>query len=168
MKQVLTTGIIRSPHGIRGFLRVRPYADDFSHFFKLKTITAEKNSRQKELEIEEVQNYNGELLIKFKGIDNPEDARLLSGWELLVPRGQASKLGKNEIYTADLIGMKLIYDKEESGEVLSVFDGAQALLLEVRCNDSKIRLVPFLVGIFVDEVDVEKGTMRLLKKELVQ
>lgn len=168
MKQVLTTGIIRSPHGIKGFLKVHPYADDFSHFFKLKEVIAEKNFRQKVLQIEEVQNYNGELLIKFNGIDNPEDARLLSGWELLIPRGQASKLGKNEIYTADLIGMKLIYDKEESGEVVSLFDGAQALMMEVRCNDSKIRVVPFLVGIFVDQVDVEKGTMRLLNRDLVQ
>ncbi len=168
MKQVLTTGIIRSTHGIKGFLKVRPYAEDFSHFFKLKEVTVQKFSRQKSLVIEKVQNFNGELLIKFEGIDNPEDAKLLSGWEILVPREQASKLGKNKIYTADLLGMKLLYDNEESGEVISVMEGAQSLLLEVRCNDSKIRMVPYMIGIFVDDVNVENGIMRLLRKDLVQ
>ncbi len=168
MKQVLTTGIIRSPHGVRGFLKVHPLAEDFSHFFKLKEVTVEKNSRRKNLVIEEIQHFNGELLIKFEGIDNPEDAKLLSGWEILVSREQASKLGKNQIYIADLIGLKLLYDNEESGEVVSVMEGAQSLLLEVRCKDSKIRLVPYMLGIFVDDVDLENGTLKLLRKDLVQ
>ena len=167
MKQVLTTGVIRSPHGVNGMLKVHPFAEDFSHFFSLSQVFAEKNGRRKVLEIEKVQNFNGELLVKFQGIDSPEEAKMLSGWDLLVPREQASKLEKGKIYTADLLGMKLIYDNEESGEVVSVMEGAQALLMEVRCKDSKSRIVPFLVGIFVDDVNIEAGTMKLLRKDLV-
>lgn len=174
MKQVLTTGVIKSPHGIKGYLKVHPFADDFSHFFSLSSIVASKNGKEKNLEIEQVQSYNGELLVKFKGIDTPEDAKLLSGWDLLVPRSQASKLENGEIYSADLVGMKLVYfneetgEKEELGSVISVMEGAQALLMEVRCNDLKNRIVPFIRGIFVDDIDVENGSMKILKKELVQ
>ena len=130
--------------------------------------------------------------MKFKGIDSPEDARFISGWDILVPRQQASKLGKGEVYIADLPGMKLVYEKEEVGdcgfvgktddanggdanevrsevvgEVVGTIEGAQALLLEVLALDGKKYLVPYMKGIFVSDVDLDKGTIKLLKRELL-
>lgn len=168
MKQFLATGVIRSPHGVKGYVKVRPYSDSTDHFFKLKTVQLEKAGRTKTVEIESVQHNSGELLVKFLGINSPEEARFLSGWDILVPREQASKLGKGQIYTADLIDMKLLYDNEEVGIVKSVAEGAQAPLLEVLCKDGKIRIVPFMRKIFVDDVDAENETMTLLKMELLQ
>jgi len=168
MKQILATGKILSTHGVHGFVKVRPYSDDTSHFFKLKTASVKmKNGQLRELEIEEVKNFTNDILMKFKGFETPEEIRIFSGCDLLVPRAFAAKLGKNEIYTADLEGMKLIYDKEEAGTVVSVIEGAQSLLLEVLCADGKKHLVPYMKGIFVDNPDAEKGTIELLKKELI-
>ncbi len=168
MKQVLATGVIRSPHGVNGYVKVRPYSDDFRHFFALKEVTLSRGDKTRKLEIEKVQAFSGELLVKFVGIDSPEDARFISGWDILVPREQASKLGDGEVYTADLQGMKLVYDNEEVAEVVSVMDGAQALLLEVKTSrNDRLHFVPYMKGVFVDDVDVEKGTMRLLRSELL-
>ena len=168
MKQVLATGVIRSPHGVRGFVKVRPYSDDFEHFFKLKEVTLKRGDKTRTETIESVQAHSGELLVKFRGIDSPEDARFVSGWDILVPRDQASKLGEGEVYTADLQGMKLVYDNEEVAEVVSVMDGAQALLLEVKTSrNDKLHLVPYMKGVFVDDVDVTEGTMTLLRPELL-
>ena len=167
MKQVLATGIVRAPHGVKGFVRVKPYSDDFKHFFSLKEVTLQREGKIRKVEIEQVQNHSGELLVKFKGIDSPEDARFISGWDILVPRQQASRLGKGEVYIADLPGMKLVYENEEVGEVVSTIEGAQALLLEVLALDGKKYLVPYMKGIFVSDVDLENGTIKLLKKELL-
>ena len=167
MKQVLATGTVRAPHGVKGFVKVRPFSNDFEHFFSLKEVTLQRDGKLRKVEIESVQNYAGELLVKFKGIDSPEDARFISGWDILVPRTQASKLGKGEVYTADLLGMKLVYDNEEVGSVVSTVDGAQALLLEVLAQDGKKYFVPYLKGIFVDDVDIQNETIRLLKRELL-
>ena len=167
MKQVLATGIVRAPHGVKGFVKVKPYSDDFQHFFSLKEVTLQREGKSRNVEIEQVQNHSGELLVKFKGIDSPEDARFISGWDILVPRQQASRLGKGEVYIADLPGMKLVYENEEVGEVVSTIEGAQALLLEVLALDGKKYLVPYMKGIFVSDVDLEKGTIKLLKKELL-
>ena len=168
MKQVLATGVIRSPHGVKGYVKVHPYSDDFDHFFKLKSVTIQRGDKTRILEVEQVQSHSDELLMKFKGIDSPEDARFISGWEILVPRDQASRLEEGEVYTADLQGMKLVYDNEEVAEVVSVMDGAQALLLEVKTKkNDRLHLVPYMKGVFIDDVDVEKGTMRLLKAELL-
>ena len=197
MKQVLATGIVRAPHGVKGFVKVRPYSSDFEHFFSLKEVTLQREGKSRKAEIEQVQNHSGELLVKFKGIDSPEEARFISGWDILVPRQQASKLGKGEVYIADLPGMKLVYEQEEVGEradhglgghgageveasniglkgtcevvgeVVGTVEGAQALLLEVLALDGKKYLVPYMKGVFVSDVDVEKGTIRLLKRELL-
>lgn len=167
MKQFLATGVIRSPHGVKGHVKVLSYSGKTDHFKKLKQVVLEKDGKTKTLEIESIQKSAGDVLIKFVGINSPEEARFISGWDILVPREQASKLDKNKVYTADLLGMRLIYDKEEVGVVKSVFDGPQALLMEVECRDGKIRIVPYLKGIFVDDVNVENETMTLLKPELV-
>lgn len=168
MKQFLATGIIRSPHGVKGFVKVFPYSGDTEHFYKLKTVQVSKNDKTKTLEIECVREMGGELLVKFLGINSPEEARFISGWDILVPREQASKLENGEIYLADLDQMKLVYDNEEVGVVCSVMEGPQAYLLEVEAKDGKKHIVPFLRGIFVDDVDIQNGTMTLLKRELLQ
>lgn len=192
MKQVLATGIVRAPHGVKGYVKVKPYSNDFEHFFSLKEVTLQREGKSRKAEIEQVLNHSGELLVKFKGIDTPEDARFISGWDILVPRQQASKLGKGEVYIADLPGMKLVYEKEEVGdcgfvgktddanggdanevrsevvgEVVGTIEGAQALLLEVLALDGKKYLVPYMKGIFVSDVDLDKGTIKLLKRELL-
>ena len=168
MRQVLSTGVIRSPHGVRGFVKVHPFSDDFDHFFSLKEVTVQRGDKTRRLEVEKVQNHSGELLMKFRGIDSPEDARFISGWEILVPREQASRLAEGEVYTADLQGMRLVFDNEEVAEVVSVLDGAQSVLLEVKTSrNDRLHLVPYMKGVFVDDVDVENGTMRLLKTELL-
>ena len=168
MIQVLSTGIIRSPHGVKGFVRVQPNSEDCGHFKKLKEVTLSKMDKTRKAEIECVQISKQQVLVKFKGIDNPEDARFISGWEILVPRNQASRLEKNMVYTADLPGLKLVYNNEEVAEVVSVAEGPQAYLLEVKTPDGRIHIVPYLKGIFVEPADLEKGTIKLLKKELVQ
>ena len=168
MKQFLATGVIRSPHALKGYVKVHSYSEDNAHFHKLDEVLLEKAGKQRKESIESVVEQGSMLLVKFKGIDTPEQARFLSGWDILVPREKASRLRKGEVYAADLVDMKLIYNNEEVGTVVSFMDGPQALLLEVRCLDGKIRLVPFLRGIFVDNVNVRDRTMELLNRGLVE
>ncbi|MCR4676468.1 MAG: ribosome maturation factor RimM [Sphaerochaetaceae bacterium] len=168
MKQVLATGTVKSAFGVNGKVKVASYSGDTDHFFKLTNVVLEKKGRRREAEVEKVERHFGELLVKFKGIDTPEDAKAISGCDILVPREQASKLKNGEVYAADLIGMKLLYDNQEVGVVAETAEGSQALLLEVDCSDGKRRIIPLLRGVFVDNPDVEEGTIRLLMKELVQ
>ena len=68
MRQVLSTGVIRSPHGVKGFVKVHPYSDDFDHFFSLKEVTVQRGDKTRRLEVEKVQEHSYELLMKFKGM----------------------------------------------------------------------------------------------------
>lgn len=168
MKQVLATGKVKSTFGINGKVKVFSYSGDTDHFFKLTKVVLEKNGRSREAEIENVERQFGELLVKFRGIDTPEDAKTLTGCDILVPREQASKLKNGEVYAADLIGMKLLYDNQEVAVVVSTSEGSQALLMEVEDKNGKHFIIPLLRDVFVESPNVEEGTIRLLMKELVQ
>ncbi len=99
-------------------------------------------------------------LMKFKGFDNPEDARVLNGRHLMVPRKWAAPLKKGQYYVADLIGCALVHDGEHLAEVVSSVDGAQAVMLEVRSPDGSLYMVPYLKE-FIGEVSLEDRTIEL-------
>ena len=79
MKQVLATGVIRSPHGVKGYVKVHPFSDDFEHFFRLKEVTLQRGDKTRTEVIESVQAHSGELLVKFRGIDSPAGAEEFGG-----------------------------------------------------------------------------------------
>ncbi len=168
MKQVLATGIVKSTFGIHGKVKVFSYSGDTAHFFHLTKVVLEKNGRKFDAEIEKVERQSGELLVKFKGYDTPEEAKSLTGCDILVPREQASKLKNGEVYASDLIGMKLLYDNQEVAVVVSTSEGSQALLMEAEDKNGKRFIVPLLRGVFVENPNVEEGTIKLLMKDLVQ
>ena len=84
MTKYLEIGQIVNTFGIKGMVKVNPFTDDIRRFDKLKTIYIENKKGRKEYEIEEVKDHKGMVLIKLKGIDNPEQAYLLRQSYLLV------------------------------------------------------------------------------------
>jgi 16S rRNA processing protein RimM len=158
MKDKLATGIIGSSFGVKGFVKIYPYSDDRKHFLSLSQVNAEKNGKKKELTIEECELAKDCILVHFKGFDNPEIARTLTGFVILVDRQEAAPLKKGEQYVADIIGLDLVYDGHVVGKVASVSEGLQGLLLEITTEESGTHLVPYLDRYF-GKVDLDSGTL---------
>lgn len=162
MEELLATGVLKSSHGINGEIKVHAYSEEYSHFSHLKDVLLRnKDGREQKKTIEGFRVVGKELLVKFEGVANPEEARALTGWELWIPRSAAAKLRKGEVYVADLCRCSLIVNGEVVAKVVSAFDGPQALLLEVETGDSKRYLVPYMAQ-YLGKVDLEAGTIELL------
>ena len=71
-------------------------------------------------------NGAGTLYLKLVGIDSPEDVRKLSGWQIVVPRKYAKKLGKNEWYIEDLKNCALNFYPEQGDDGLAVWTAPAA------------------------------------------
>lgn len=99
--------------------------------------------------------------MKFQGIDTPEAAKALAGWELWIPRSAAARLRKGEVYVADLCKCSLTVDGQVVAKVVSAIDGPQALLLEVETPGAKRYLVPFMAQ-YTGVVDLDAGTIELI------
>lgn len=165
MDDMLATAIIRTSFGVKGHLKLTLFSEDYKHLKDLKTVLLKKDRRTKELEIEEVRKSGKDVLIKFVNIDSPEKAKLLNGYTIYVPRENASKLKKGEIYLSDLIGCNLTVKGENIGVITTFYEGAQAPLLEVKL-ESKTILVPYM-AVFVKEADLENKTLELQNEDLL-
>ena len=121
MKQLLQAGIITSPHGIHGEVKVYPTTDDPARFRELKTAVLKNGAKSEQHGLVSVKFFKNMAIIHFSGIDDMDTAHM-------VTREQAVPLGENEYYTADLIGMDVT---TEEGEYL----GTLTDILQTGAND---------------------------------
>ena len=85
----------------------------------MKTVYVKNKKENKKYEIEEVKYHKNMVLIKFKGIENPEQADLLRQSYLLVDRADEEPLEEGTYYIVDMIGLK-VYTEE--GELLGILE----------------------------------------------
>ena len=78
-------------HGVRGYMRLDSFSGLYEHFEKLdECVIQTKENKRIKLEIEDIAYHADSVLIKFKGVDTPEKARLLSQSVLYVDRSKAA------------------------------------------------------------------------------
>jgi len=154
-------GIVGAPFGLKGFVKVKSLSGETGHLLRLKSATLRRDGREWELAVEEsAPSAPPALLMRFAGFASPEEAKKLSGAELLVGREDAAPLRPGEFYVEDLKGLAVVSCAAEggAGEVLgriaSVIDAGGGDLAEIRLADGSARLVPFR-GEFFGEVDLE-------------
>jgi 16S rRNA processing protein RimM len=117
--------------------------------------------RRLQLKVLRAQASEGGLVMAFAGYESPEEARKLTGMDILVPRSEAAPLRENEWYIADLIGLVLVAEGKKLAVVESILDGGPEPWLEARLTGGATAVVPFRKE-FVGEVRLEKGEIELL------
>ena len=105
MTKYLEIGQIVNTFGIKGMVKVKPFTDNIERFDELEKVYIENKKGKKEYEIEEVKYHKNMVLIKFKGIENPEEANLLRESYLLVDRANEKPLEEGTYYIVDMIGL---------------------------------------------------------------
>ena len=152
----IALGIIRKAHGVRGEASIEPWTDSLDRFDDLGDVTLvspdEKQTR--ETHVDAVRIHAGRALIKFAGLDTPEDVQLLHNWTLEIPEEKARKLDADEYFLHDLEGLTLIDDQgRERGVVVEVYEGGGGLLLNVKRADGRTFELPFAAD-FCKEIDL--------------
>lgn len=121
-------GFIRGPHGVAGNMKVESASGEFEHFYSMKEVTLRdgKTGDSRLFQVESVDEGAGTLYLKLVGINTPEDVRKLNGWQIVVPRKYAKKLGKNEWYIEDLKNCALNFYPEQGDDGLAVWTAPAA------------------------------------------
>ena len=161
-------GIIGSPFGVKGFVRVKPYSGENNHFFNLKKVTLSWGEKEEIWEVEEIITQGNTLLLRFSGINSPEAADILNGAEIIAGREYASPLKNGEFYVEDLKGILVVDEKGGSlGQITDIVEGGGGNLVEILLSSGEKRLAPFRNEFFGD-VDLEKGRIPLLKTWILE
>jgi len=185
VSELLVTAIIRSSHGVGGCVKVESSSGEVDHLVGLKEAlirTGGQDGTVARLEIESAEGNPTCFLVKFRGIDTPEQARKLAGSEWLVSRDKACPLTKGEFYVSDLCQCVLVYKGTPVGPIIGVLEGGAGDLLEVSLTDGsdpdataqagvkagkQTRLVPFRKE-FVGKVDMASRTVELMHRWILE
>jgi 16S rRNA processing protein RimM len=146
---------------------VRSLSGECRHFLSLKTVTLRGGDEEKVFDVQDCVCGAPDILMKLGGIDSPEEAVKYRGWEIRVPRGQASPLAEGEYYLADLCGCALVCGGSAVGTVKDVIDGGAHQILEVVSAEGSTFLIPF-VRTHVGEVDIAAGRIELKSEWLLR
>lgn len=146
----IAVGIIRKAHGVRGEASVEPWTDSADRFDDLAAVTlvSPDERETRDVTIETTRVHAGRALVKFSGIDTPEDVQQLQSWTIEIPEAQARPLDEDEYFLHDLIGLTL-FDATGAnrGVVTDVLEGGGGLLLVVTKGDGRKFELPFAAAL---------------------
>ena len=162
MTSQFIVGIVGPPFGLKGFMKVRSLSGETAHLLALDSVTLRHQGRVKAFLVEAAEERGNALLMKFQGVNTPEEAKALQGGEIIVPRSEGAALGAGEYYVEDLRGIAIQgKDGKPLGIVLDVLEGGGGCLLEVELPGGAARLIPFRSE-FLGDIDLEARSVVLL------
>jgi 16S rRNA processing protein RimM len=147
---------IGAPHGVRGEIRLRVFAQDPAAVMQYGPLEIEDGSRR--FEIESLRPAKGHLIARLRGISDRAAAEQLTNVDLYVARAKLPPAAEDEFYHADLIGLSA-YDRQGRGmgKVVAVHNfGAGDLLEIVPDRGGTAAMLPFTAA-NVPDVDVAGG-----------
>jgi 16S rRNA processing protein RimM len=169
MTNRFVVGLVGAPFGLEGFIKVKSLSGETEHLLRLREALLRLHNREELHEIEQSAPAFPSVIMKFRGIDTPEEAGTLTGAEIITARENASPLKSGEFYIEDLKGMAVMSPENgengsTSGEVLgyitNIIEGGGAYLAEIRLISGELKLVPFRDEFF-GEIKPETGRTAL-------
>lgn len=154
----LRVGRLLKAHGLKGAIKLELYTDSpelrFAPGAKLELQVPEDSPwHGKTLTVQELRWYNNMPVVFFEGVDDRNVAESLIRAILLVEADQSELPEEPEAwYDHQLVGLKVIRDGAEFGEIVRV-DHLPAQDLLVISKDGQELLLPF-VKAFVPRVDI--------------
>lgn len=113
--QFLEAGEIVTTHGVRGEVKVLPWADSPEFLLDFNRVMI----GTKEYKVQQCRVQKSCNLVKLAGVDSMEDAQLLRGKILQVYREDAPK---GLIFAAELVGIQVYADGALIGQLTEVLD----------------------------------------------
>ena len=158
---MLRVGVITSPHGIKGEVKVFPTTDDAKRFKELKKVILDTGKEYIPMEIEHVKFFKNMVILKFKGYDNINEIEKYKSRDLLITRDQAVDLAPDEYFITDLIGLAVVSDQGvKLGTLKDVLETGANDVYVVAMKDGKELMLP-AIGDCILNVDLEQRRMEV-------
>ncbi len=158
-RQWAAIALLVAPRGNRGEVEAIPLSDRLERFNRLSEVylfdAGNYVSVPAPIEVEEVWEYRGRVVFKFRGVDTISEAERLRGREVRIPLADRPPLPPGEYYQSDLVGCRVIERATGTliGRVRRWQEAGGPALLEIEGAGGEEILVPFASAICV-EIDV--------------
>jgi 16S rRNA processing protein RimM len=109
MGKEITLGEIVKPHGIKGAVKVKSYAESHEIFLVSKRLTLRHDDgTRKDVTIVRGGGMGNRLILKLDGIDTREDAEGLVGFSIVIDADDLPETDEDEFYWHDLMDMEVM------------------------------------------------------------
>jgi len=157
MKKYLEAGIVVNTHGIKGEVKIQPWADSAEFLSDFRRLYIDG----KPIELESARVHKDCLIAQFKGVSDINTAMVLKNKIVSIDRDDA-KLPKGAFFISDLIGATVSDERgNELGKLTDVLELPSSNVYVVT-GDREI-LIP-AVPQFIIKTDADAGivTVRLI------
>jgi 16S rRNA processing protein RimM len=122
--KMLLIGKIQATQGIRGQLRVIPFAGDASSISLLDQVLIKApNGALESFPVSSAKAHGKRVILTLTSFDNINQVLHLVGRELYAERGTLPELPDDEFYWSDLLGLKVVTDAgEQLGELVDIIE----------------------------------------------
>ncbi len=156
----LRIGVVTSPHGVHGEVKVYPTTDDVKRFSRLKTVILGMEGEGTTLHVRSVKYHKNMVIMGFDELNSMDEAEKLRDKDLSVNRDDAIRLKKDEYFVADLIGMRVVTDIGTDGELTDVMHTGANDVYVVKLDDGRELLLPAIADCVLD-VDTASSVMKV-------
>lgn len=104
---LVVVGICSGPTGIHGEIRIRSFTDNPRRFIVGNSVIIKETPRQ----IESARTYRRQLIVKFTGVDNPDQAQQLNNESICIKEDSVEDLPEDQYYHFQLLGINVITNK---------------------------------------------------------
>lgn len=162
-KKYIETGKIVGTHGVKGMLRVQPWADSGEFLASFKSFYLDDTGNEK-VSATSVKPHGNVVLMAVKGVDTIEAAEKLRGKVIYIDRNDAH-LPKGRYFVTDLLGCN-VTDADSGDNLGKITDISETGANDVWhiTRDGKEYLVPAIDEVIVSvDTDNEAVTIRPMK-----
>lgn len=101
-------GVVGAPFGVRGWVKLRSFTDPPERLLQHRTVHLGLGGSWNAYTIEASGRSAGQLTAKLSGVEDRDQAKLLSGASVGVPRSELPPRNDKDFYRADLIGCEVV------------------------------------------------------------
>lgn len=160
MQDRVVVGKIVGLYGVQGWVKLFSHTDPKENIFSYTPWLVQMGGEWRLTKVLSGRTQGKGLVVQLEGCADREQARLFVGAEVAIVKSQLPKPADGEYYWADLIGLQVV---NQDGQLLGRVDH----LLDTGANDVLVvqgereRLIPFVRGQYVHEIDLVEGTMKV-------
>ncbi|MCO4752954.1 MAG: 16S rRNA processing protein RimM [Bacteriovoracaceae bacterium] len=171
-EKLIHLGSCQKPHGIKGGFSAHLINAEDSSLSKGKTLllkpksAASSLSKDGELFKVKSMSFGNKCILYFEEVQDRNLVEAMLPFDIFIKRVDMPEPEEGLYYLEDLVGLKVLNDKnEEIGSVKTYFDNGAQTVLVIKKDDSTIEL-PFIDNFF-PEVDIEEGFIKMVEPEII-
>lgn len=138
--ELVCVAVVATAHGVRGALKLRCFTEEPANVAAYGPVV---DARGRRFTLRVIGSTRDGVIAQAAEIASREEAELLRGVELFVPRDRLPETDEDEFYHEDLIGLDVVdLDGARCGRVAAVHNHGAGDILEIQADGDSFML-PF-------------------------